>query len=298
MKGIKIGKLLWGCAIMLLGLLLLGNTLGFASWTIWQGFGILWPIGLIVAGLAIIMRMKVLASVIFALTLVFAIMHLLTSIGALEGETRYVKLEAPYEGSVEKGTFSIKYGAGDLKIDHGSDFSFLSADVQTTDTNDPILDVVRTSKEVEVSLERSSAKGIPWGQSNEAWDVHLTGKIPITLDIDYGATDAEIDMRKLKVSRLYIDGGVTDAKVIFGEYPTIGDIDVGVTSIDLYFPESAGVIIRVDGGILDINFDEFYQNDKTYFSKDYEKKSYTIELDISAGVTDLNAQFYNEGDDI
>lgn len=298
MKGIKLGKLIWGLAITLLGIILLGNTLGLARFGMWEGFSILWPLGLVAAGIAIILRMKVAASVIFTLTIVFALMHLLTSIGIVHGESRFVKLEAPFEGDVKTGTVNLKYGAGKLSIDEGRSDSFLSADVQTSDKNNPSLDVTRTSDEVEINLERSNPQGIRLNSGEESWDLHLTNRIPLNLNIDYGAADALFDLRDLRIAKLDINGGVTDAKVIFGEYPTLAEFDIGVTAMNLSFPNTAGVIIKVDGGILDVNFERFYQNNDMYFSKDYDKKKYIIELDIDAGVTDLNAQFYEPGDEI
>ena len=91
---------------------------------------------------------------------------------------------------------------------------------------------------------------------------------------------------------LDLDTGATSTEIIFGSYPTKVDIDTGASSLNFKFPMDIGIEIEIDGGAVSTHLKGFTKKDDKYFSENYDKTKENIEIEINAGATSIDGEFY------
>ena len=123
----------------------------------------------------------------------------------------------------------------------------------------------------------------------------LSPDVTYTLDLDYGATDLNLDLTNLKVDSIDIDSGASSADIKFGEYPTKVTIDTGASSLDFKFPKDIGVKVHVEGGAISTDLDDFTKEDKDYLYN-YDEGKNNIEIIINAGASSIKGELYWGGE--
>ncbi|MFH1849161.1 MAG: DUF5668 domain-containing protein [archaeon] len=273
-----------GTVILAIGILLLLRTMGAISFSVWQGFAEYWPAGIMLMGLALILREKGLAFIIFLLTLSAGILFISESHIIQEGEYRTLEFTAP--AGPEHLNLDLDFGAGEAIIGAGDSSYLMRNSVKTADLRDPEF----VDNEGSVRMSRR-AEGFNFLKKNrEEWDIKINPDVTADLDLDYGAADISINMTGLKVNNLDIDTGASKTEIVFGPHPTKADIDTGASKIDLWFPEGYGVLIEIDGGAVTKHLDGFAVNGKKYTSN-YDPDGDNIEIEIDAGATTIDAGF-------
>ena len=68
-----------------------------------------------------------------------------------------------------------------------------------------IVNIEKTDNKAEISLERSSSNFQFWNHAKNEWDIEISKDVELDLDLDFGATDAKIDLSNLKVKKLDVD---------------------------------------------------------------------------------------------
>jgi hypothetical protein len=121
------------------------------------------------------------------------------------------------------------------------------------------------------------------------WDIHLNGDIPLSLDIDSGASSSTLDLSELKVVDLDIDTGASSTELTLPAHAgnTRVDIDTGASSLSLHIPTGVAASIRVKTGIASVNIDSSRfprLAGGLYQSPDYPTASNRADITIDAGV--------------
>lgn len=143
------------------------------------------------------------------------------------------------------------------------------------------------------------------------WDLRFNDDIPMDLDIGLGLGQANLDLGTLNLERLDIDGGAGDLDLslvgsslerftfdgglgnvrvdMSGAWSQDVDVRIesGVGEITLILPRSAAVSVEVDGGIVDLNAEEFALSNGVYTSEG-SPGSATIDIRIDAGLGEIN----------
>jgi predicted membrane protein len=101
-------------------------------------------------------------------------------------------------------------------------------------------------------------------------EINLANSLVKNLDIEAGVGSVELDMSGERKSDLYAE--------ILG----------GIGELDIKLPADVGVRAEVKGLLGDIDAYGFDKRDRVYTNDAYGKSEYTIELDIRAGLGDLN----------
>jgi hypothetical protein len=279
-----------GIALIAIGVLFFLKVLGVINFSVWEGYKTYWPIGLILVGLALIFRAKWLAFVFLFLTVLSGGLYVLGSVEV--GELREVVKGVPFEDGITTLDLRIGFGAGDMKIGDGSSEYLVRHEVKTSSSIDPEVRIEKSGENAEVSIERRGEGFAFWNQIKDDWNIEISSDVEVNLDLDYGAADATVDLENLKVRELDIDSGATSTEIIFGRFPTKVDIDTGASSLNLKFPEGMGVVIEVDGGAVSTNLDGFIKKDGKYYSEKYDENEGNIEVDIDAGASSIEGEFY------
>ena len=91
-------------------------------------------------------------------------------------------------------------------------------------------------------------------------DLRLSPDVPMDLDLDFGAVEADIDLGGLSLTRLDIETGASETRVTFdAPNPVSCDelkISMGAASLDVTGLGNAGcALVKVDGGVGDMTLD-------------------------------------------
>lgn len=125
--------------------------------------------------------------------------------------------------------------------------------------------------------------GFIGGTGGGTWDLRLTERVPIDLDIDAGVGGSELDLRGLQLAAFDLDAGVGSVEVTLpgGDYQA--SIDGGVGSITIRLPAGAPARIDVDTGLGGVSADAAFQRSgDVYTTANYDGSG--VRLAVSAGV--------------
>ena len=95
------------------------------------------------------------------------------------------------------------------------------------------------------------------GPESGEWHFGLTPNAPITINLDAGAANLDLDLANLKVSFLKLQIGAANLKVQFPSAgKTLAEIESGMASQQLIIPNGMEARIRVEQGASTVNLDQ------------------------------------------
>ena len=114
----------------------------------------------------------------------------------------------------------------------------------------------------------------------------LAPGIPLSLDLQTGASESTLDLSGLDVPSLSVNTGASQCRVIL---PQRGETDVriraGATNVDVVVPKSVSARVRFQGGLASRRIDEerFPRTGSEYRSPDYDTAENRADIDIQGG---------------
>ena len=210
------GALMWPIILIGVGIIWLLGNLGIVTGANIAVLFQLWPLFLIIIGLDMLIRhdnpqLRPLLGVGAVIILVGAALFgpSLGLGGDQIAETR--QYDIPLEG-VEAAEVRIDAESAPLQLVALVDSSDL-AQIQIVDTGqidvnyDPIFREGQGAR-IEVS-RRSPGFGFfaDFGGSNRGWDIRLSDRIPVSLNLDLASGESTLDLRRLRLDQLTINGG-------------------------------------------------------------------------------------------
>lgn len=254
------GSLFWGIVLIILAALLLFNQQGWIKGNI---FGYFWPVVIILFGIWLL-------------------------IGALaKGRfgTKEQAISIPVDGA-RGARIKLNHAAGKLNIQSGTASTELlngtfgtEVDYQSKLEADQLQVRIRNSSDF---WNWSPGEGLDW-------NIRLNGDIPLSLDIDSGASASILDLTNLKVVALNIDTGAssTDVSLPANAGNTLVDINSGAASLIVRIPAGVAARIKVKTGITSVNVDQarFPRLDGNYYqSADFATAANRADITIDTGV--------------
>jgi hypothetical protein len=119
------------------------------------------------------------------------------------------------------------------------------------------------------------------------WDIKLNRDIPLTLRLDTGASQSEIDLRELLVSDLRVSTGAskTDLTLPANAGITTVKVELGAASLDMVVPDGVAARIRSEHGAAAIEIDttRFPYSNGIYESMDFSSAQNKLDIKIQAG---------------
>ncbi|MHB8933607.1 MAG: LiaI-LiaF-like domain-containing protein, partial [Bellilinea sp.] len=170
----RTNRLFWGLVLVILGGLLLLQTLGIITWNIWMVF---WPALLILAGA-----------------------WMLLGPGLSKRTNTTESLSIPLE-SAQEAVIDINHGAGFLKIGAGANQVNL-VDGTFAGGVEHRVDYSSQWASLTLSTPSNLIFGIPGGVGSEGlrWDVRLNETIPMEVRLHTGAGETRADFSSVQVS--------------------------------------------------------------------------------------------------
>ncbi len=260
--------LLWGIVLLLVGTLLLLSNLGIVTVNLWSAF------------LAV-------ALIVFGVGLLW---NVVGGLDSSEGELVTIPL-----GDILGARIRVQHGAGRLRVDGSA-----SAGMLVEGTFGSGLDVRKRRLGDEVELELSPG-GFPavfapwnWSTGGIGWAFGLSPEIPMTLGVETGASEAQLDLRDLRITDLRLETGASSVEVTLPARAghLRAHVEAGAAAIMVRVPEGVAANIRFQGALASVDVDQqrFPRSGDAYRSPEYEETEHRVDLEVEAGLGSLTVR--------
>lgn len=294
-----------GLILIGIGLLFLLNSLGIATFRIWYLLSRFWPLILILVGLNIILKktklwwiVPILIFIIFigAIVLPEPVIRRFDSSSFTfylneEKQSGAYSEDREFDSDLQKFNVDLKYGANRLKVGRNINKDNLY-DVDIDYRGEmPAVSYNRNNSNANLRVEQ--AKKINVGNGSERWEVNLTNKIPIDINVNAGAGDLLLDLEGLKVDNLDIDAGLGQINIRFPNYNNETEISAGAGNIKLIIPKEAAFRIESSSVLNNVNFEEvglIKVQDDIYQSMNYGEAENLIKIKLSTSVGNIKVE--------
>lgn len=142
-----------------------------------------------------------------------------------------------------------------------------------------------------VELRQDTDHGWPWFDRRFAWDVGLTGELPLDLRVDGGATRMVLDLRDLKLRSLELHTGASGTRVLLPRAAGATSVRAESGAAELVLEVPVGVAARIRSrmvlGSTQIDQGRFLPSAGGYESADYASAPNRIDIDVQGGVGSL-----------
>jgi len=258
-------QLIWGGVLLLLGVLMLTDSMGIRLPNGNSLTSIFWPVLLMLLGIWVLVGVFVRVNV------------------DVKSET--IDLQGASEASI-----SVRHGAGELKLHSGAGMNELA---HGTFAGELEHTASRNGSKLEVKL-RPARDFILFpfmGSGTQLdWDLSLNPNIPIALEMRLGANKSTIDLGDLKIVDLKIKSGACDMSV---SLPMQGrfnaDFDLGAASMTIIIPVGLSARIHASLGAADLSIDKkrFPKQGSYYESPDFANAVNSVNVNIKAGAASI-----------
>jgi len=256
------GELFWGGLLVLLGLLFFLQTAGYLTGDV---FGWFWPFVIIAVGIWV----------------------LLGGFVARVDFSRAEKFSVPLQ-SAKEAHLELNHGAGQIEISAGASAGDFLTGVAGVAMN---CSSHLAGDKLEVKIDAGPSFMPFIGPEGGVWQFRLVPNLPISLDIDAGASRLNLDLHDLQVRYLSFEGG---ASRIILTLPAcienmVADLEAGAAGIELNVPPGVGLRLRLKSvGTVRIDESRFVPREGgMYQSVDYDAAKYRAEINIEGGATSI-----------
>ena len=312
----KANKIIKGLTFLLIGTILLANTLEILDWSVWSNLFKLWPLLVISLGLSLIFRGK---SLSFMGPLII-FLGIIAGVGAsymgisFEGEmVREVKtlsreivievekvpetevtLETKEYPEIEKASIGLNLDVGKLTLGESTPLLYECVSQYRYKEFEPFEKFSRTEKEANILIYHSPViKRRISNNIRNHWQLKLNNKIIYDLSVKTGAIDIDCNLSDFKVEKLYIESGASNINLVLPQYNSKIIIDTGVSNIDIAVPKNVGATVNIDSGIAIKDLDDFIKKNGTYISNNYNSSEFKVEIEIDCGVSNIDIDYIN-----
>ncbi len=286
------GGLFWPALLIAAGIILLLNNTGQLDWTVWDLLFRLWPVLLIAWGLDLLIGRRSMVGAVVSLVLIAGVIT--GSVVLLnQMETERVPLAETIAEPIDDvsfAAFTLDPAIGNMRISSLADSSSLfEARIPSRAERWTDYSITTTSGVAAVQLGMRGSISFPgvWGANQDwNWDVSLSEKIPMDLDVNMGAGRVELDLTDLLLEEVQVDLGVGEAVVRMPQQGRVSvEVDSGIGQTTIIIPASMAARIHIDSGLSGHTIPVKYEHqDDVYTSPDYTGADDRIDLYVSQGI--------------
>lgn len=278
-----------GTVFVVTGVLLLLNTLGMLSWTVWWRLFEMWPVLLISIGLTMVFghsRLSLLGPLLLVAAAGFAV-WLPVDGGGFEGTSKV--FSAPLEPQIKQGQIQLEVAAGQVRLGAGTE---VATAVISESGRIPRWEYRREGDTAVVRLTSPAVPQPRWFRlrHHQDWytEVKISSSIPWEIDMNCGAGKIDADFTKVRLQRLTADLGVGKLDMSLGDTGEKGEITVegGVGSVQIRVPKTVGLRVETSGGLNVNNLAELglTWDGKQWVSPNWNTASSRYDIKLSTGI--------------
>lgn len=306
----KYKNVIWGLVLVAIGTLFILRNLEVISFS-WHGIWRLWPMILVLIGIALLPIREGIKIVLSIITLAAGIIVLLSFPSYHSGwefgkgwsdwnkdEERSElydinqQITEPYDTSVTEVYLDFDAAAGNFNINSttGELFEF-KREGNMGRYNYSVKDLGQR-REVFIEMEEQRIHGMNFRNNV---DILLNPNPAWELKIDVGAADIDLDLSPFKISKLNIDGGASSVRIRLGSLAeqTEMNINSGASSLKIYIPKEYACEVDMNSVLSSKDLEGFNKvGDGTYVTPDFSSSTKNVVIKIEAAVTDLEISRY------
>lgn len=259
------GAIFWGGILVLFGLLLLLSNLGLLGGI--NVSGVIVPLFLILLGLWLILGMAIKPS------------------RALE------EVHIPLQ-DIRTMTLHINHGAGRLRLssDAGDDRLLEGSFRGGLERKE-----LRQADNLDLTLSLPQQYYFwGWRLTRQEWNLKLSKKVSIDLQVSFGAGESHLDLRDLDVNWLELKTGASTNHIFLPKREGLTRVlvETGASSVNIRVPEGVAARIMTETALADAHIDQerFPRQAGAYQSLDYETAQCRVEIKIRAGVAAVDVR--------
>jgi hypothetical protein len=192
-------------------------------------------------------------------------------------------------GEAKSADVTLNMGAGRLSLEGGAAQLFEGTFRFRRERYRPEFDYHVVAERGELVVRHRRRLGF-FNSGRNTWEIRLHDGLPISLKVNLGAGESDIDLRRVNLERLDIDMGVGEMTLDLRGALTKDckvSIDGGVGSGRIYLPTDVGVRVHVDGGLGSIHADGLVKNGDYYVNDAYGRAPVTLDVRVDAGIGSL-----------
>lgn len=287
------GVPIWGILLLFLGVVFLLQTLDVLPWGLWRTLWRFWPVLIIIIGLGILLRrynvwlVSLLILAILGACLGIAIWQYGPSLPAGIATKSYSE---PL-GDIERAQIEVDFTAGSLTVSSlppGSP-NFVEIDSKVRNGRESIkVDSQRLDSEGKLYLSTEQFNRRFWGEDGFRWEVRFTRNISLAINIKSAASNMELDLGELKITKLQLDVDASNCQVMMPSSAGTTDIEIeaDVANVEVNIPDGVAAKIRADTdlSVFDVDESRFPRRDNYYISGNFDTAQNRIYLEIDCDV--------------
>jgi hypothetical protein len=312
----NVGRIRNGAILLSAGVVLLLNTTGHTPWVVWFKIFSLWPVALIAIGIELLFKKSKLAFVALLSPLLFfaAILGPVFfggydygwyDYGRSHHGSRTYHLSQDFDSTYTGMKVSLRMNSGDLTISSGTE-KLISAnldyfshkplvDSQQADSGRTINYQIR-DKERKWFSGRIGRVWIGRARGRKEWDVRLTDRIPVILNLDLKSGDARLDLSNLKLTECDLDVNNSETDIKIGEMVEEANLTIRSRSseISLSIPEGIGlrIVNRTNLSSTSFSWLTLEEKGQGYQTPDYEEAPHKLSVSLEGSLTSLKIRKY------
>ena len=126
-----------------------------------------------------------------------------------------------------------------------------------------------------------------WDRRGLDWDLRLTNEVPLSLELETGASQSTVDLSNLRATSVKLKTGASSTNLTL---PAVGmvaaEIQCGAAEVTVRVPQGVAARIRSKSGLAEISVDtaRFPRVDGGYESPNFGASENRVDLSIEAGV--------------
>ncbi|HET9496442.1 MAG TPA: LiaF domain-containing protein [Chloroflexia bacterium] len=294
--------LIWPILLIVAGGILLLNTLGVLSWTVWNGIWRLWPLALIFIGLELLFgRRSRLFSYVLAGLLIVTVAGLAMAWSVMPwtgGTINTQSISQPISGATSADV-EISLGVGNLTVNPlanaGGDIMQGTIAVGSNERLERNYTV--NGGVGKLTLINRGLEGAWFGNASAGPRDHVINinpAVPLTLRIDGGVGDSKLNLADFNLTRLQVSSGVGNVEIALpGNVSGTSNVSVsgGVGDVTVNVPEGTALRVQASQGVGSRNFPSSYTNDgEVWTSPNYDTAANRMNMQVSGGVGSLHVR--------
>jgi len=228
--------------------------------------------------------------------------------GELKTERRSVEA-----GGAESASVQLNLGVGNLKLHGGAAHLMDAAFTYNVPEWKPEVEYSVNGSVGKLSIRQPKTQVRVKGKGKNEWDIGLKNDFPLSVSVDQGVGNSELDLDGLCLTKLTLECGVGNTSIrLAGDHPQVGDLDlecgvgqvdldlsgrwkqsldakieVGTGGIKIRVPRDAGVRVVAEKGVGRLNMGGLRMQDDAYVNGAYGKSSITLSIKASTGVGEI-----------
>jgi hypothetical protein len=193
-------------------------------------------------------------------------------------------------GGAESAHVALHMGAGDLRITDGAqqlaraDFSY------NVPAWKPEVRYTTSGSRGNLIIEQPKSSGAHIGNTRYNWEVQLSNKIPLELEINFGAGKARLDLGSLQLRGVEVHMGVGQLELdLRGPVKHSYNVTIhgGVGEATVRVPADAGVYAEAHGGIGSINVRGLHERGGHWETESYARAENKIRIEAHGGIGEI-----------